>query len=280
MPSIEIEGVKVFEEELHGCNVTTVRIQSEQAAEKLGKPVGSYITIETGESLNEHTNIVDIGECLTEVLGRVMQSYYHGKLCVCGIGNDDLSADALGPETVHNLPLKVLSGIGTEGNFREVCSIVPGVAGTNNINTEVIVGGVVKAIGADCVLLVDSLTTKDPSWLFQTIQISTAGGLSPHLSGRDADWSALGVPVISLGVPMTIPLAAFSSHQDPDHKLFTSTEVQSVVVGAGRIIAYAILRMCWPVMSKAECFVFSGLNRNPIPNSLLLEAEDEQPEPA
>ena len=74
MPSIEIEGAEVFEEELHGCNVTTVRIQSEQAAEKLGKPVGSYITIETGESLNEHTNVVDIGECLTEVLGRVMQA--------------------------------------------------------------------------------------------------------------------------------------------------------------------------------------------------------------
>ena len=275
-----IEGVETSEEEVHGYHVTTVHIQSEDAAETLQKPIGSYITIETGESLNEHTRIEDIGECLAEVLGRVMKPHYHGKLCVCGIGSDDLSADALGPETVHNLPLKVLSEIKPEGNFREVCSIVPGVAGTNNINTEVIVDGVVKAIGADCVLLVDSLTTKDPSRLFQTIQISTAGGLSPHLSGRDADWSALGIPVISLGVPVTIPLAAFSSHQDPDHKLFTSTEVQNVIAGAGRIIAYAILRMCWPLMPKAECFVFSGLNRNPIPNSLLLEAENEQPEPA
>lgn len=275
-----IEGTEIIKEELYGCNVTTVHVQSEQAAEKLKKAVGAYITIEAGESLNEYTKIEDVGECLAEVLGRVMQPYYHGKLCICGIGNKDHSADALGPETVYNLPLKAISDVGTEENFREVCSLVPGTAFTNNIDTEVIVKGVVDAIGADCVLLVDSLTTMEPSRLFQTIQISTAGGLRPHLSGRKADWTALGAPVISLGVPVTIPLAALSSQQEPNNKLLTSAEVQSVIAGAGRIIAYAILRMCWPSKSKAECFVLSGLNRNPIPHSFLLEGDEGKPETA
>lgn len=273
------EVTEIVEERLHGYKVTTVHIQSEQTAATLEKAVGSYITIETGESLDRHTNIESIGECLAEVLGRVMQPYYHGKLCICGIGNNDLSADALGPESVHNLPLKLLSEIGTEGNFHEVCSLVPGVAGINNIDTEVIVDGVVKAIGADCVLLIDSLTTREPSRLFQSIQISTAGGLSPHQPGREADWSALGIPVISLGVPVTIPWTALLPGLERNNILFTSTNVHDVILGAGQIIAYAILRICLPSQSKKECYILSGVNRNPLPCSFLEEGEDEQPEP-
>lgn len=275
-----IGGIEYSEEELHGYKVTTVHIRSEQEAEQLQKAVGNYITIETGTSLDLLEQIEDIGECLAEVLGRIMQPYYHGKLCIVGIGNDDLSADALGPETVHNLPLKILSELGAAENFREVCSLVPGTALTNNIDTEVIVKGVVHAIGADCVLLVDSLTAKESSRLFNTIQISTAGGLIPRQSGRKADWDALGIPVISLGVPVTIPLSTLMPHQEQSHSLFTSTEVASVIASAARIIAYALLRMCWPSKSKAECYLLSGLNRDPALFNLSIEEENENAEPA
>lgn len=260
-----IKGLEASEEELHNCHVTTVHIQSEEAAETLQKPIGSYITIEAGKPLSRHNHIMSVGECLTEVLDRVLRPHYHGKLCVCGIGNRDLPADALGPEVTRNLPLRVFSEFGVEGNFREVVSLEPGTAGTNNINTEVLVNGVAKVIGADCLLLVDSLTAREPAGMFQTIQLSTNGGLTPHLAGRKADWSALGIPVISLGVPMTIPASVLVQNQELGGELFTSTEVQSEIAAAGRIIAYAILRVCFPSHSAAECFVLSGLNSDPLP---------------
>ena len=263
-----IEGIKTSEEELHNCHVTTVHIQSKQAAEALRKPIGSYITIETDKPLREHDHIMSVGECLAEVLDRVLRPHYHGKLCVCGIGNRDLPVDALGPEVTHNLPLKMLSELGPGGNFQEIVSLEPGTEGTNNINTEVIVNGVAKAVEADCLLLVDSLTAREPARMFQTIQLSTSGGLSPHLTGRKADWSALGIPVISLGVPMAIPASVLMPDQDWGDRLFTSTEVQSEIIAAGRIIAYSILRVCLPSQSTEDCFILSGLNRNPVPFAL------------
>lgn len=109
---------------------------------------------------------MSVGECLTEVLDWVLRPHYHGKLCVCGIGNRDLPADALGPEVTRNLPLMVLSECGLKGNFREVFSLKPGTAGTNSINTEVFIAGVAKAIGVDCLLFIDPLTVKKPARMF------------------------------------------------------------------------------------------------------------------
>ncbi|MDE7221534.1 MAG: GPR endopeptidase, partial [Oscillospiraceae bacterium] len=248
--------------------VTTVHIKSEQAAETLRKPIGSYITIEAGKPLSIHDHIMSVGECLAEVLDRVLRPYYHGKLCVCGIGNRDLTADALGPEVLRNLPVKLVSELGQEGNFREVVSLEPGIEGANNINTEVLVDGVVKAAGVDCLLLVDSLAAGEPARMFQTIQLSTSGGLSPHLTNRKADWSALGIPVISLGVPMAIPASVLLPGQGLGARSFTSTEVQFEIAAAGRIIAYAILRACLPSRSAAECFLLSGLNSESVPFDL------------
>lgn len=276
-----IKDIETIEEELHGFPVTTIYVQTEQASKLLNRTVGGYITIGTKEMLSEHTKIEELGECLVEVLDRVLRPYYGGKLCVCGLGNRDCFADALGPEVIRSLPLKALSEIATEGSFRDVCSIQPGTALTNNINTEVIVKAVTKEIGADCLLLVDSLVSNEPSRLFQTIQISTSGGLNPYFAGQTVDWGTLGIPVISLGVPVSIPLSALVSDQDlhSGNEMFTSIKIQDVIIAAGRIIAYALLRVCWPLQPKAECFIWSGLTTNPVPYSLLMDEQQIAMEP-
>lgn len=236
------KGIEISEEKLHGHQVTTVRILSKEAAKELKKSISDYIIIEIGDKLNKSEKIEDIGECLAEALARILRPYYHGKLCICGIGNRDVPVDALGPEVLYNLPLKALSKIEAEKNFSDVCSFEPGTEWTNNIHTEVMVKGIVEEIEADCLLLVDSLLARGPSHLFRSIQVSTMGSLSPYLSGRLADWSALSIPVISIGVPMVISLPESSPGQVPE--LFTSTNVQEVIAAAGCVIAYAILRVC------------------------------------
>ena len=95
-----IKSIETLEEELHSCHVTTIHIQSEQAAETLQKPIGSYITIEAGNPLSIHDHIMSVGECLAEVLDRVLRPYYHGKQgppCRCpGTGGTTQSAYAAG----------------------------------------------------------------------------------------------------------------------------------------------------------------------------------------
>lgn len=270
----EIEGVETREEQLFGCQVTTVNIQTVQAAEQLGRVVGKYITIKTPTALYENIEIAEVGECLAVILDRVLQPYYHGKLCICGMGHWSVPADALGPQTVYALPLKAFSGILKEGNFREVYAFAPGTEMTNNVHTEVIADGVFRALQADCALLVDSLAARDTSRLFQTIQLSTAGGFSPHLAGRTTAWSHLAIPVISLGVPVTIPLSALSPGLETNMML-TDIHIQDIITAASTMIAYAIMRVVWPSLSKEECFVFAKSNRDPIPYSSLFDGEKE-----
>lgn len=268
---LDIKGIITHEEELFGCQVTTVDVQTKQAAKQIGRKIGQYVTVQTPVALNKDIKIVEVGECLAVVLDRALQPYYQDKLCICGIGHWSVPADALGPQTIHALPLKMFSEVNLQGNFREVCAFSPGTAMSNNIKTEVIVGGVVQTIRADCVLLVDSLVAYDTSTLFQTIQLSTAGGLNPHWAGRTADWSHLGVPVISLGVPVTIPLSALSAGAEEDDIMLTDIHIQEVITIASTIIAYAILRVGWPSLPQEACLVLAKSYWDPIPYSAIFD---------
>lgn len=269
------KGVEAHEEELYGRQVTTVDVQTETAAEQLGRVVGSYITIQVPELLHTNIEISETGECLAAVLDRVLRPYYQGKLCICGIGNANVTADSLGPEVAYRLPLKFFSETGKKGNFRDVCSVAPGTEMSNNIETERIVSGVIRAIGADCVLLVDSSTTTDSARLFRTIQLSTAGGFRNHFTGEFGKWSDLGVPVISMVVPTAIPLSALSPDVE-DNILLTAMKAHDIVTASSIVLAYAILRVCWPSLSKEECFFFAKSSRDPIPySSIWLPGEKE-----
>lgn len=271
----EMDGVVFSEETLYDCKVTTTTVQSEEAAKELGRVVGTYITIEANTTLDKLGDVFPVGECLVEVLNRVLRPYHHGKLCICGIGNRHIPPDSLGPEVIDNLPLNMYSD--REGNFHGICSFAPGVSMTTNIDTEKIVGGVVKAAEADCVLLIDSSMTQDISRLSRAIQLSTAGGVSSCLSGREVGWETLGIPVISLVVPVAIPLSVFIPKREAQDEILTSMTVKDVITAAGNIIAYAILRVCWSTLSKAECFIFSKINKDPIPfSSVLGEAFEEK----
>ena len=75
---------------------------------------------------------------------------------------------------------------------------------------------------------------------------------------------------------LKIPLSVFVP--ETQDELLTSAMVKDVIAVAGNIISYAILRVCWPTLSKAECFIFSKMNKDPTPFSAVLEeAFEEEP---
>lgn len=264
------EGVTIRKENLNGCLVATVDVQTELAATRLGKPMGSYVSIRAKKRFDLLNDFWAIGDCLTELLGRMLRPYYHGKLCVCGVGNRDVPSDGIGQEVTSRLPLKVFSESGMKGNFSGVCSFSPGVEMTTNTRTELLVGGLVETLGVDCLLLVDSCVTNDAPELFRTIQIATTGGGSTYLAGRTADWTALGIPVISISVPMAIPQSAVFHELVPCGEILTSVMAHDVAATASTIIAYAIMRSCWPNTSREDCFILSKVNKDPLAYSSLV----------
>lgn len=260
------DGVKVEERTIHGIPVAAVEIKTEDGAESLDRAVGKYITIQTGLLSSETLDLKALGECVSEVLTEVLSRYKGSTLCICGLGNRELVADSLGPDVIRNLSLKVFSGVASlNGLFKSVCSFVPGTAWTNNLDTELMVKGILKEANANCLLLIDSLVTRNPERLCQSIQVSTAGGMNPFFAGRSIDWSALDVPVISIGVPLAITAGTFIQSGVLTEETFTTLNAHHAVTASSFIISYAILRTCWPDLTTQDCIDFIRFNRDVIP---------------
>lgn len=269
-------GADVQERSIHGIPVTAVEIKTEDGAKSFGRAIGKYITIQTGLLSSETLDLNALGECVSEVLTEVLSRYKGSTLCICGLGNRELVSDSLGPEVIRSLSLKVFSGMTSlNGLFKSVCSFVPGTSWTNNLDTELMVKGILKEANANCLLLIDSLITRKPERLCQSIQVSTAGGMNPFFAGRSIDWSSLGVPVISIGVPLAIPADTFIQNGALAKETFMTLHAHHAVAASSFLISYAILRTCWPELTPNDCIDLIRFNRDITPYPGKNSAEDK-----
>ena len=95
----EIPGVKTDIEQVDGgFKITNVRILSEEGAEALGKPIGSYYTLEV-ENLS--MGIEEISENVKEKIATILKNILNlspeDKVLVVGLGNEDVTPDSVGP---------------------------------------------------------------------------------------------------------------------------------------------------------------------------------------
>jgi len=210
---LEIEGIKVTVGESANCNikVTTVEVLNEQGAEQMGKPIGKYITIESEDmkinAIDSHTEIIKI---MADKINALHTLDRHDVVLVVGLGNWNVTPDALGPITVSQM-LVTRHLTSTESVPREitdavrpVCAITPGVMGLTGIETVEIIKGVVEHVKPSLVIAVDALAARRTSRVNSTIQMSNTGinpgaGLGNRRGALNEE--SLGVPVIGIGVP-------------------------------------------------------------------------------
>lgn len=210
--------------------------------------------------------VSDIGDCLAQVLKRMLEPYFRHNLCICGLGNKHVKSDALGPETVDKLPIKFLDALDSaSSNFGKVYAVSAGVEWHTNIPLPTFIASIVTATKSDCVLLVDSIMAENHSQLYRSIQVSEIDGMTTHLKNQKADWSVLEVPVISIGIPTAIPAVSLFSDTASSNDLCTSVHVDTIIAAAGTIIAYALMRIGWPLLSKEACFGYTKLEKDPFP---------------
>ncbi len=213
---VEIKGVELSQEIIKekDMKITTVIIKDENGAKAMQKPMGTYITIEA-EKLQKkddeyHSSISEeIGKVILKVIGDA------GKdgVMIVGLGNREVTPDALGPWVVDNLFITrhLIREYGEEFEKKNhlscVSAIAPGVMAQTGMEAVEIIRGVVKETKPSVILAIDALAARSVQRLNTTIQISDTG-ISPGAgigNNRKAlNEESLGVKVVALGVPTVV----------------------------------------------------------------------------
>lgn len=224
------ENIAKAEEGLHGVTVeeydreeiqvhiTKVTISSRNGAKAMNKPIGNYITLEA-PAMQEADE--DYHREISEELAKQLRSILPGagreqSILVVGLGNRDVTADALGPGVVDNLFVTrhIIKEYGKAAYNKErmnlVSGIVPGVMAATGMEAAEIVRGVIEQTHPDLVIVVDALAARSTKRLNRTIQVTDTGiqpgsGVGNHRNALTKD--SLGVPVIAIGVPTVVDAA-------------------------------------------------------------------------
>ena len=198
---LEKEGVLLRERICGGFPITEVEIVESTAANAIGKPVGRYVTMEVRQLRDRFSTAVEIlGEELRSLLPRDAKS-----VLVLGLGNGELTADAIGPLAVgHILPTRHLRDIPFPAAL-SVCGTE--VVGKTGIEAAEQAAALTKTLGAEAVILIDALAALAAERLCTTVQLSDSGltpgsGVGNHRMALNRE--TLGVPVIAVGVPTVV----------------------------------------------------------------------------
>lgn len=224
-------------------HVTCVRIQSEEGAQALGKSVGTYITLDAGDMVrNDGQSHREISRVLATHLQGLMEPYLSQHqltrqcrqpspsrhpaqqaspsplhILVVGLGNADVTPDALGPRVLSNVLITrhlrtgqfQLPEFSTDSS--SVCGIVPGVMAQTGMETAEIVKALTDQVRPDFIIVIDALAARSVTRLGTTIQLTDTGihpgsGVGNHRHSLTRD--SLGIPVIAIGVPTVVGATA------------------------------------------------------------------------
>ena len=199
-----------------GAKISKVTIKNEAGQRVMQKPIGTYITIETGElTVCEDEQREKIADTLASYLLEFttkMESGQNGVLVV-GLGNRDITPDALGSWVVGQLPTtrhlhKMFPEfIDEENPGVPLAAIAPGVMGQSGMEAVEVIKGVVQEIRPELVIVIDALAARSTERLNRTVQM-TDSGISPGAGvgnfRSEISKKVLGIPVIAVGVPTVI----------------------------------------------------------------------------
>ncbi len=217
--NVEISGVSVeeFVDEEREIRVTEVKILTENGAKSMKKPIGTYITMEMANLvLPDEEYHHEVAKELAKHIGGVLKlDKTDYTALVVGLGNRDVTPDALGPHTIEclNVTRHIVREYGkyaVEEKTQMVSAIAPGVMAQTGMESYEIIKGIVDTIEADVVFVVDALAARNTKRLNRTIQIADTGihpgsGVGNHRN--EISKETLGVPVIAIGVPTVVDAA-------------------------------------------------------------------------
>ncbi|MBR5203158.1 MAG: GPR endopeptidase [Clostridia bacterium] len=271
LPKTDQNGIKVKRFEKEKAYITEVEILNEYGSKTLNKPIGRYITIDLPEFSHESELLDGRLTALTESIKNLMSGNVE-KILVAGLGNENITPDALGPLcakgifSTRHLKDEIIKDLGVS-SIKSVSAISTGVLGQTGIETAEYIKGIVNLINPDVVIIIDALASRRLSRLGKTVQL-TDTGITPG-SGvgnfrKAINKTTLGVPVISIGVPTVVDgntivndltgTANVNRVIDANNMMVTPREIDTIISRAASLLALSINCALQPQM-KPEMFL-------------------------
>lgn len=222
----EIEGVELREWENREISLkfTEVVIKDQDGSEAMGKPIGTYLTLEAPKLAEKDDGFHrEVSEELAAQIRKLLKKHHVWRdeadernapaVLVIGLGNRDATPDALGPlvignlEVTRHLSMEYGKEFCARNGYPVLSGLVPGVMAQTGMETAEIIRGVIKETKPDALIVVDALAARSARRLGTTIQLSDTGihpgsGVGNHRNGLTEE--LLHIPVLAVGVPTVI----------------------------------------------------------------------------
>lgn len=239
-----------LEYEIDGCRVIKTVISSNELEKKLSKPKGCYYTLKF-QSLDTVTDVNGIKRALISALDALLPKACRESIMIVGLGNSDITPDALGPETARriiatrHIGSELKNKLGLTG-LKSVSSVTPGVIGKTGIETCESIAAAVRLTRPSAVIAIDALAASSTDNLCRTIQMCNSGispGSGVNNSRKELSLKTLGVPVIAIGVPTV------TDSPTPD-MMVTPKDIDILITKASELIAGALNIFMQPHISE------------------------------
>ncbi len=265
------KGIKRRLRKSSACSITEITVADDAAGIRIGKPKGRYITIETDrlsagpQDFDEQVS--NIADEISELIGGEKKT-----ALVAGLGNSDITPDALGPMVVsHIIATRHLHDELPEGHelrrLNKVSAIAPGVLGQTGIEAAEIIRSICGEVRPDIVIAIDALACSDISRLGSTIQLNDSGispGSGVQNRRKELSEETLGIPVIAIGVPTVVDMHTIVENitGDPPDKhlpnmMVTPRDVDKLIERTSRLLAYSINKALQPGLTIEDITALS-----------------------
>lgn len=257
---VNVSGVEFKKDVFDGYAWERIRITTEEGANSIGRPIGTYDTLTLprmdtmdDEAIDDAAN--EISKELCSIFDRL--EVYPERLLVAGLGNGGLTPDSIGPKTagyvnatmhIKRFDRRMFNAL----ECSEIAVIAPGVMAESGMEAADMISGISDVIRPDAILAIDSLASSSPTRLGTTIQISDTGifpGSGIGNRRRPINEDLLGIPVIAIGVPTVIDSRVFlhgdgvtrEKREKNEEFMFVSPQqIDGIAESAAKIISMGI----------------------------------------
>lgn len=269
-------GIEVDKKDYGDIVMSSLIVKTKSASESIGKDRGSYITAE----MNALTDDFKDADKRLEIIARAIRGLLpqKGLVLVAGLGNDNITPDALGPKAARGvLATRHIRGelarsTGLD-SLRGVAVLTTGVTGQTGIETGELILSVAQRIKPSAVIVIDALASRRLERLGCTVQISDTGispgeGVGNHRARINRE--TVGVPVISIGIPTVVDaftlaadllldcddnsaeLIKRSVYPNGTKMVVTPGEIDLLVERGARLVSMAVNIALQPSLSQSD----------------------------